>query len=357
MAMSVILLLNRANRSWIIEKIADQLAVHLTAIGVDAHVSEEIDGTADIVHHMSWAFANLKTPMPSTMFITHLDDYHKMRMVKDTLASEVRVGVCMSRDTKQQLMKYGVPEHALCAIAPAHDNHLRPRKIVIGITSRVYPDGRKREAMLVALSRRMRLDSFAFRIFGSGWDAVIPDLEQAGAKVAYHPGSDDFRADYHLIMSEIPKFDYYLYLGIDEGSLGTLDALQCGIPTIITPQGFHLDLPGGITHPVLTEDDLHRVFKRIDDDRCVRINSVAGLTWKRYAEKHQRLWQGMIGKGDAEPGATGEVTASPELTELRDEQLRSNSLKLRRIISALSHVGIMRRLRSFTASLRRSARD
>ena len=60
--------------------------------------------------------------------------------------------------------------------------------------------------------------------------------------------SDNYRVDYDEIKSHVPYFDYYFYPGLDEGSLGTLDALAAGVKTIVTNQGFHLDLTNGVTH-------------------------------------------------------------------------------------------------------------
>jgi len=55
-------------------------------------------------------------------------------------------------------------------------------------------------------------------------------------EVEYH---ENF--DYEVYKELIPTLDYYLYVGKDEGQMGFIDALAAGIPTIVTPQGFHLD--------------------------------------------------------------------------------------------------------------------
>ena len=131
--MKINLLLNPANRSWIIQKIAENLAKELVVLGVQANVSESVDETADLVHHMSWAFANTTTKQPSTMFITHLDDLYKLNQVRSTLAEKVDVGVCMSNDTMTELLGHGCPARSLYFISPAHDGRIQPRRIAIGI--------------------------------------------------------------------------------------------------------------------------------------------------------------------------------------------------------------------------------
>ena len=197
--MKINLLLNPANRSWIIQKIAERLADELGPLGVEASITDAPDPNAALVHHMSWAFANVRTPQPSTMFITHLDDVYKLNQVRATLAAEVRVGICMSRDTMQQLAAHGCPADSLYFISPAHDGLIAPRRIVVGITSRVYPDGRKREVLLQQVAQRMDLSPFEFRIFGLGWEPTNAVLEAAGAKVS---GSVSKKTDYLLAGEE-----------------------------------------------------------------------------------------------------------------------------------------------------------
>ena len=103
MTLKISIILNPANKSWIIEKIAEKLAEELRLQSIEAHVGDQETPGSSIVHHMSWAFANIRSSAPSTMFITHLDDLHKLRQVKNTLKSGiVDIGICMSRDTMHQ---------------------------------------------------------------------------------------------------------------------------------------------------------------------------------------------------------------------------------------------------------------
>lgn len=347
-AMKVDLLLNPANRSWIIQKMAERLAEELLPLGVDSQVLDVPRRDATVVHHMSWAFANMRTEAPSTMFITHLDDTHKLNEVRATLAQSVRVGICMSNDTMQQLLAHGCPHGSVSFINPAHDGLLKPRRIVIGITSRVYPDGRKREALLQDVAREMDLSAFEFRIFGLGWEPTVEILEQAGAVVRNFGETDDFRKDYETLQAEIPQFDHYLYLGMDEGSLGTLDALAAGVSTIVTPQGFHLDLPSGITHPVLEAEDLRKVLADLAEPRMARAGGVSSLSWAMYAQRHKALWEAML-SGQPLPipnvsQAVGhEVVAA--MQSLRDQSVRANAWNPRRMLSAVSRWPVLRGMR------------
>jgi hypothetical protein len=348
--MKVGIVLNRANKSWIIEKIAMRLQQELAALNVTAIISETAAADADIIHHMSWAFANTKTPQPSTMFVTHLDDSHKVSQVRATLgARTVDVGICMSSDTRQQLLDAGVKPGHVTYVSPAHDAAITPRRIRLGFTTRLYPDGRKRETLLLDVASRLRLDDFEFEIFGSGWEEVVPKLKTSGAAVVYHQETSDYLQDYQSMLAAIPGFDYYVYLGLDEGSLGTLDALSAGVKTIITPQGFHLDMPGGITHPVLSSDDLEQVFRQIVDERNARISSIRDWTWKTYAERHIEIWTAMSKNQPLSPQQDKSPAPAVAMVEamraLREQNMRQNSFSVRRVLSRISHMRVLRPLR------------
>jgi hypothetical protein len=174
------------------------------------------------------------------------------------------------------------------------DRLLPPRRIEIGITTRVYDDGRKREGFLVRLAGEMRLDAFRFRIFGAGWEKVIPALQAGGAEVDYDAGSDDWQSDYAKIQAATPRFDYYLYLGMDEGSLGTLDAASAGVKTIVTAQGFHLDLPTGIDHPFTEYGELKQIFSALAEARQASVEAYASWSWRNYAREHVAIWRLML---------------------------------------------------------------
>jgi hypothetical protein len=331
---------------------ATRIAEYAPETGFEVTIGETERADADVNHWMSYAFANVAHNTPATMLITHLDDPYKVGLVKRELASGVDVGIALSSHTCDMLIAAGVPNEALAFAVPGHDFAASPRRIVIGLTTRLYADGRKRESVLVELARTMRLDAFRFEIFGSGWEIVIPKLETAGAEVSWWPGSEDFRADYNEMMSRVPSFDYYLYLGRDEGSLGTLDALSAGVRTIVTPQGFHVDLPGGITYPVWSQLDLERTFREIAADVKRRTSAVEHLTWNAYSKAHTTIWQALL---DGRRSEINDLLAAQRVQKVRDiEPISEGSMTmLRRIASpyrirsALSHIPFLKPVRAW----------
>jgi len=200
----------------------------------------------------------------------------------------------MSRMTMDTLVDLGINPQSLCYVTPAHDGSAILRRTVIGITSRAYADGRKREHLLADLAREMRLNAFHFEIIGAGWEGVIEHLKAAGATVAHYPGTGDFQADYVYTLDRLRSFDYYLYLGLDEGSMGLLDALAAGVETIVTRQGFHLDIENGITHGFMERSELVEIFRALRDRRERLRDAVSSLTWSTYARQHAIVWRYLL---------------------------------------------------------------
>lgn len=276
--------------AWILGKFALRLREGLLARGIQCDLSNKPDRTVDINHYINFLAYHGRQTTIETVMVTHIDTEKKVRMLYDQLA-QAEFGICMSSETVENLAAHGIPRGKLCFIHPGHDGILRPRKTIVGITSRIYPDARKRENVLVDLAASISPEDFAFRIMGAGWDAVVAQLRLGGFEVDYFTQFDTER--YYAL---IPTLDYYLYLGLDEGSMGYLDALSAGVATIVTAQGFHLDVPNGITYPFIEGEQLKNIFSAIATEKKRRQLAVANWTWPSYVDKHLTLWEYILAR-------------------------------------------------------------
>lgn len=360
--MKVRLVISAESASWIIGKMCERLAAELVRAGIPATVGDQPDDDADINHWMSYAVVSRRAGRASSVFITHVDDPYKTAHIASVLSDRADVGLCMSRDMMRALAGRGVPAERLWYVLPAFDPPDEPRRIRIAITTRLYPDGRKREALLLKLAAERDLSPFHFEIAGVGWDAVVPRLQDAGASVNWTAGGDDYQSDYRAIVAAMRTCDYYLYLGMDEGSLGTLDALALGLKTIVTPQGFHLDIPGGITQPVEDYDELRAAFEQLAQERNARIAAVEGWTWAQYARDHVLVWEALLRgerassvEGRGRYRLTGELSA-PGLTRRRWSGYYSGLFSPGRLIDALARAKWLQPLRRMKAWATRAGR-
>jgi hypothetical protein len=249
----------------ILSKYAYKMADNLKDLGCDVKVSDFPD-SSEINHHI-----NYRSYIPSgqidTLMVTHIFPGDKYDKLKESMKT-ARLGICYSRETEEQVKHLG----NMATVLPAHDGHQRRDKIVY-IPTNVYPDKCKREAIF----DEIRATGFHFVIMGTGWE---PMIEKTKLKVTYL-GAFNYEAHVKILNGA----DYCLYFGMDEGSMGILDATQAGVKTIAPLQGFHHEI--GIDYPFNTSKELNDIFKKLGH------NPVAHLTWERYAKEHLKLWQSL----------------------------------------------------------------
>lgn len=282
-------------QGWILGKFALKLQEHLRPFDVAATISKQPDPQADINHHIIYFDYDGRKTTTETVMVTHIDTDWKRDRLRQQLVNAA-MGVCMSAETVDALAAAGLPREKLCFINPGHDGVMRPRRTIIGITSKVQPSGCKRQGLLLELAQQISPEEFQFRIMGAGWDEYIQQLRRAGFTVDYW---NVFNRDEYLKL--MPGLDYYLYLGMDEGSMGFMDALTAGVATIVTTQGYHLDAPGGITHGFADIKGLAGIFETIAREKRLRQQAVADWTWPEYAKRHHALWSYLLAKKSGEP--------------------------------------------------------
>jgi hypothetical protein len=270
---------------WILSKIANNLAKNLIKLGHETIISKSPIENADIFHHITHHSYKFSGNNIDTVMITHVDNYSKLSKIKKDIET-AKVGICMSKATMAELISLGLSQDRLCFAHMAHDGLAKPRKIAIGLTTRLYPDGRKNEKDFFNVCNYINPTDFRFEIMGFGWHDWIDKMRKKGFEVNYFESFD-----YDTYMSLMSRLDYYLYLGNDEGSAAFIDALAAGVKTIVQPQGFHLDARLGITHSFTDFEGLKSIFEKIGQERQILVNSVSSWTWENYAKKHILIWE------------------------------------------------------------------
>lgn len=290
---------------WILGKFARKLNEEIGRAGFECSIAKTPDPGADINHHIIYINYPCVATNIDTLMVTHIDTLHKLSLLKQQLAV-ARLGVCMSRENQLKLIDAGIPAGRVCYVNPAHDEIMKPRPLNLGITVKVHSDGRKEENSIAELCSRISPEDFRFTIMGAGWQKVVRAVRDKGFQVDYY---DDF--DYEKYRTIVPGFDYFLYIAHDEGSMGFMDALSAGVKTIVTPQGYHLDAPGAITHPIKNLEELVAVCRGIAERRRKLVDSVRSWTWANYARKHIELWKFLLdGKPAAAPAGGPDGLAS-----------------------------------------------
>lgn len=276
--------------NWILGKFALKMQECLGQLGVQCTISKSVDEKADVNHNIIFYEYDGFNKGINTMMITHVDEFHKLKTIKEHLKT-CSMGICMSNQMMCWLTKMGADRKKLCFVDPAHDGCALIKKYVIGIASRVYEDGRKREYFFDRFAEDLDPRFFEFKFMGAGWEKQVSSLRNKGFSVVYF---DDFiRKKYYKF---IQSLDYYLYTGTDEGQMGFVDAAAAGVPSIVTPQGYHLDAPDALTYPFWEYDDLLKILLDMQAERIKLIDSVKTWTWMDYAKKHLEIWKALNGE-------------------------------------------------------------
>ncbi len=276
--------------SWILGKFALKMQSCLKELGVNCEIGTEPDETADINHNIIYYEYDGRSEGVNTMMITHIDEFGKLQMIRDSLKTS-SMGICMSNQMMHWLGSMGVDKTKLSYVDPAHDGCALIKKYVIGIASRVYSDGRKREYFFERFAKDLDPRIFEFKFMGAGWEKQVEILKDNGFSVAYF--NEFVRKEYYKF---IQSLDYYLYTGTDEGQMGFVDAAAAGVPSIVTPQGYHLDAPEALTYPFWEYDDLVKILLDLQTKKLKLINSVETWTWMDYTKKHLEIWKYLLGE-------------------------------------------------------------
>mgnify|MGYP003314534376 CR=1 FL=1 len=193
---------------WILYKFAKCVYDELISMGYEATLTQSFDKSADVNHYFVPNYAD-RLDEHTTFMITHVDTMRKVEQIKEQ-TEKGAIGVCMSLDTRNKLIANGIPSNKLCYINPAQDGQIKPKKVTLGFTHRVYNDCRKRETMLIDICKDISPDIFRFVIMGTGWEDIIAKLSAMGFEIEYYP--DFEKTKYNQIMTEM---DYYCYFGFD----------------------------------------------------------------------------------------------------------------------------------------------
>lgn len=294
--MRVSIVIRNSWDGWVLRKIGQNLVSALNTLGVDAEYANSPNPDSDINHFMHFGFADGVQGSMTTMMITHVDDRIKAKRVKKLLSEQIDGGICMSRYHMEELISYGVGPEKLSYVLPALDNTL-VRRIHFTIQCNCYRDGRKNESFLENLARDVDLSFAEFSFYGTGWEVMATILELSGARVSIILPTDDFSKDYTEMRNALAAADYYVNLGWDEGSLGSLDAFVNRTGMILSAQGYHLNIPDERIQFFNDYKEFFNLIVEIRSNYNLRQLAASNMSWSQYARNHISIWETLLGEG------------------------------------------------------------
>lgn len=293
-AIQVRIVIPAPETEWILGKIALKLQQHASAEDIEISIGPHVVEGADVNHYLPWWAAHGRLVSRSLLMVTHIEPDGKWEERARELCPAAAHVTTMSAQTKERLRGWGIPSERITVAHIGVDQDWKPRPIIVGLAYRVYRDGRKREKMLLRLADRMDLSAFCFIIIGTGWEGVVEGLEERGVNVSYYPTND-----YQSHKTLVPQLDYWLYTGAwDEGPMGMLDALRCGVQCILPPHGYCLEA-APLAYFYNSFEELQEVFLAIKNLRWQHREAIEEWTWENYGQLHAELYRGVAdGWGD-----------------------------------------------------------
>ncbi len=267
--------------NWIMDKIADEIC-YIEPKDFKITRSETTDNNADVNYWVTWK--TFRPNYPKTkfdmMFFTHLDGYDWEKVILD----KSDLIVCMSKHGKEVLLSERVPESKIriCKYFGVSVN--KRRKIILGISGRLYNTKRKGEEIILKLPEEIDKDIFSFYFKNDNFDNIVKILKEKGFDA--QTVNDDIFYD---------KIDYYLSTSFAEGgNMDLLNVLYHGIPIISRDIGFFKQYKTSEDYSYSSYEELLDILNCISSAKKNKFNSVKNQTWQNFRDWHFKLFKEIL---------------------------------------------------------------
>lgn len=320
--------LTMEQESWILRRFGGYFrqfaSEHLDPILLE--LNEPVPADADTIIYTNWPHLYSCPPLqrdtPGILMVGHMD--RTSFRLRYLLWRYPRLHVvCMAQRWIDSLHRYLIPSSRLHLIPHGIDREMfhpaeavpASRRTRIGFVGRAYPDGRKGEDRLLAISRELNQVDYEFVLVGDRWEKEVEALRSAGFTVDYHR-----KLKTEELSAVISGMDILLVCARNEGGpQPVLEALACGVTVVSTNVGFVPDLQAILPqHITIFEDNRQAVsgLARAKQSRQLAQKEVQltrqklePYTWQTWAQGMEKLlWSAT---GQKSPGMLAKPLAAP----------------------------------------------
>lgn len=279
--------------SWIIGKLADDMIKYLTLKGYECNKGKiENYAGEEIVYHLNYHMAKpIRGARHNSVFYTHsVNALYETDL--ECIKGEFDSYICMSPEDAEYLIELGFDSAKVFGrTLPIRSPYVKP--LSIGIFSACYGYySVKNEDWLVEYCKHCSNAKYVDWVFiGTGWGKITPQLEEMKCSFEWHNISRYLPYEYRFQQEKLSSLNYYIYMGMDGGAMGTYDAYAMDVPLCVTFDGFHKSIPD-VEH---TFDDKVSFFKQLDliiDKHIRRLEFFNTHTPENYASWILSAWQG-----------------------------------------------------------------
>lgn len=285
---------NGSQTGWIMDILTDDIIREARAKGIECNKGSYKDYKGEEIVYHQW-YTNcvpMKEAKHNSVFYTHLnfalrEDY--LVSIKDKFDSFI----CMSPEDAQFLIELGFDKNKVFGkILPVRNTYIKP--ISIGIFSACYEDGRKNEKWLLDYAQTHENARFANFVFvGKGWQNVASSLDVLNCSYEWLNISRKMPYEYQYQQNRLADLDYYIYMGMDGGAMGTYDAYAQDVPLCVTFDGFHKAIPD-IDYPFDNQEGFNEQLDNILSKHVRRLSFFKENNPENYASWLIKVWTGQI---------------------------------------------------------------
>lgn len=270
---------------WIIKRLGDDIFVNLQKLGYDVSCGqrEEYKGE-EICFHMWWRTAvPHKRATTNAVFVTHIDDIgkeHDLKLLKD----KFDIFICMSEEDAKFLVELGFEEEKTFGIdLPVRNTYIKP--LVFAIFSNCYSDNRKNEKWLLEYcTNNKNCNLINFLLIGHGWGNVGEQLNSLGSSFVWYNISRQMPSEYLYQQLALLQADYYLYMGMDGGAMGSYDAYALGLNLVISDDGYHKSIPD-LAYTFSTKEEFNKCMDDIIAKQKRKLDFFESHSGQNYTRK------------------------------------------------------------------------
>ena len=281
---------NHGNAGWIMQILAEDITKMASAMGYSCKVGDTTDYDGEEIY-FDYDY-HIAVPMPqarhNSIFYTHLNDklteVHLCEM-KDKFDSFI----CMSPEDAEFLIELGFDKSKVFGrTLPVRNTYVKP--ISIGMFSANYSDGRKNEDWLIEYCKKNENSKLANFVFiGSRWGHVLDRIEQAGCSATWVNIQRNLPFEYQYQQNLLSNLDYYFYMGMDGGAMGTYDAYAQCVKLCVTYDGFHKSIPD-IEHSFDNKKTFFKELNTILEKQRKRLDFFSDNSPEKYVNWLISVW-------------------------------------------------------------------
>lgn len=271
---------------WILQILGNDILNGLTKLGYNCRMGQyhEYDGE-EVCFHLWWRQAvPYKDAKINAVFVTHVDDSIKEADLV-AMKDQFDIFFCMSPEDAVFLQELGFDKHKVFGLnLPSRNTYIRP--VTLAIFSNCYTKMKtKNEQWLLdycATHKDSRLVNFCF--IGHGWGEVGERLSQYGCSFEWHCIDRSLPYEYMFQQLKLTSADYYLYMGMDGGAMGTYDAYAMGLELCVADDGYHKSIPDQSLR-FLNQEEFNYCLDQIIDKQVRRFEFFKANSIDNYVSK------------------------------------------------------------------------